>query len=150
LLPGEVLMQKTTVKKCRAAFIILLAAALPLLLGGCGGNGSTTPYNITGVWNVTWTPPGDTYAVEFAQSDTALTGSICPTAGVSYSTCPATPVLVSFSSGGVNGLTVNFGFTWSDTYNYTFTGTIESSTTMSGTWSNNNNSSGTWTAAFNP
>jgi hypothetical protein len=150
-------MQKTTVKKCRAAFIILLAAALPLLLGGCGGNGNTPPYNITGVWNVTWTQTSPTqdnaqgpYAVEFAQSDTALAGSICQTADVSYSTCPATPGPVSFSSGGVNGLTVNFGFTWSDTYNYTFTGTIESSTTMSGTWSNNNNSSGTWTATYIP
>jgi hypothetical protein len=150
LLSGEVLMQKTLMKKCRAAFLVLLAAALLLIFAGCGGNGSTPTFNISGNWSIVWTETSPTpgsaqgpYTFSFTQSGSSLSGTTSQGQAI---------------SGSISGQNVNFSFVWTETNSqqntYTFTGSEgNNGTTMSGTWTiqgSNPMVSGQWSGTFIP
>ncbi len=139
---GRVYSQVPLIKKCATVFLLVLVVAAPLFLGGCGGNGSTPTFNISGTWNITWTPassPAGTYTFTFTQSDSSLSGT----------TNQGQPI-----SGSVSGLNVNFSFIWTESPSgvqntYTFNGTEGTdATTMSGTWTNGGGASGAWSATF--
>jgi hypothetical protein len=142
-------MKKPVMKKYQTVLLIFLAAALPLLLVGCGGNGSTPTFNISGNWNITWTPassPEGVYPFIFSQSSDNL-----------IVTCPSSNG-GAVGSGSISGQDVTFTFVWTETNGngvqntYTFNGTEGADgATMTGTWTipgSNPLISGTWSGTF--
>jgi hypothetical protein len=151
----EAFMEKFVMTGWRKIFVGVLVLALPLFLIGCGGNGSAPPFNISGNWNITWTPSGSpneiTSVFTFTQaSDGSLSVS-----------CPASSSNGAMAgSGSISGQNLSFSFVWTEEPSgsqntYTFNGTLvvpsNGSPTMSGNWTipgSNPLLSGTWTGTY--